>query len=223
MEDHQSSNLLPALTFVLWAGCLAVGVAGLRLAYPRPRPPPALPAPVQATVLQVQVQRETLAPPVNGPSAPSQPEVAPAPLPSPEKLPQIAPDESPPPLVSLAALNPFVEHVQPEPVAIRNVPVTKAVASAPAIQQLTLGVGEGFQPMPVYPREAQIARQEGVVVVRFSVTPDGSVENVEAIKPCPFALLNQAAVRAVRDTWRFVPGPPRLFEVSISFQLRKNN
>jgi protein TonB len=225
MKDEPTNNLLSVFTLVLWTGCVAVGVAGMHLMYPRPRPPAAELAPVQATILQVEVRKETLAPPVRNQAAPVSSEIAPAVIPTPEPLPPIAKDESPPPMMALANLNPFIERVPVAPVSrsFVSAPATHPIASAPVVQTLTLGVGEGSQPMPEYPREAQIARQEGTVVVRFSVDGEGGVENVLASPPCPFPILNQAAVRAVRDTWRFAPGPPRLFEVSISFQLRRTN
>jgi protein TonB len=225
MENQPTNHLVSVLTLVLWMGCLTVGVAGMRLAYPRPRPPAAEPAPVRATMIQVQVRKQTLAPPAQEPAAPNASAIAPVPLPTPAPLPELAPDVSPPPMREVAELNPFVERVPatPAPRAIVSTPTTQPVDNAPVVQTLTLGVGEGSQPMPEYPREAQIARQEGTVIVRFSVDGEGGLENVLASSPCPFPILNQAAIRAVRDTWRFAPGPPRLYEVSITFQLRRRN
>jgi protein TonB len=89
------------------------------------------------------------------------------------------------------------------------------------VQQLTLGQGEGRQPSPEYPREAQIDGEEGVIVVRFSVNPDGSVLNVQAVSPCRWPLLNQSAVRTVRELWRFSPGSPRLYEIRFSFVINR--
>jgi hypothetical protein len=40
-----------------------------------------------------------------------------------------------------------------------------------------------------------------------------------AATPCPWSLLNEAAVQAVRDTWRFGAGPVRTYEVPIRFEL----
>ncbi len=67
-----------------------------------------------------------------------------------------------------------------------------------------------------------MAHQQGSVVVRFIVGENGKVQSAQAVVPCPFALLNQAAVRAVRENWRFRPGPPSRgnYEVTIVFQLR---
>jgi TonB family protein len=224
--EADEPRLLSTVTLVLWTGCLAVGIGGLRMAYERPRPPPVVAAPVRAEILNVVVTRERMPAPVAGPPLPADAAPAPPAVPLPEQPPQIAPVDMPPPETALAKLNAFVEHVKPAPV-IRSVAATRAStpATQPArmVQELTLGEGEGAQPMPEYPREAQIARQEGTVVIRFGVATDGSVENVAAISPCAWPLLNQAAIRAVRDTWRFTAGPPRLYEVSIRFQLRREN
>ena len=95
-------------------------------------------------------------------------------------------------------------------------------AAPPTAQRLTYGQGEGRQPAPEYPREAAMAHQQGTIVVRFTVGEDGHVQNAQAITPCPYALLNQAAVRAVRENWRFRTGPVRTFEVSIEFQLKQH-
>lgn len=100
--------------------------------------------------------------------------------------------------------------------------IAPAIAAPPAVAHLTLGVGEGRQPPPEYPREALLARQEGNVVLRFQVDETGRVASIQVITPSRWPLLNQAATRAVHDTWHFSPGPVRIFEVPIQFQLARN-
>jgi protein TonB len=100
-------------------------------------------------------------------------------------------------------------------------PATVLPSSQPAVSHLTLGQGEGRQPPPMYPREAVIGRQEGTVGLRFTVGEDGRVVSVDVISPSPWPLLNQAAARAVRETWHFVPGPRRIYDVPIEFQLNR--
>lgn len=84
---------------------------------------------------------------------------------------------------------------------------------------LTLGQGEGRQPAPEYPRQAARQRQQGTVVVQFTVGEDGRVQVAEAVTPSPWPLLNAAAVRTVRERWRFRAGPARLYQVAIRFEL----
>ncbi len=71
---------------------------------------------------------------------------------------------------------------------------------------------------PEYPRELLAAQRTGSVAVRFTVQPDGSVKDVEAIKS-PHRRLGTAAVNAVRQ-WRFEPIPQaRKVGVEIGFQV----
>ena len=89
------------------------------------------------------------------------------------------------------------------------------------MQHLTFGVGQGQQPNPDYPREAVLSRQTGTVKVRFTVNADGRVVAAELAAACRWPLLNQAALRAIRERWRFARGDVRSFEVSIEFELNE--
>jgi len=96
-----------------------------------------------------------------------------------------------------------------------------AISAPPVVAHLTLGQGEGRQPIPDYPHDAVTQRQEGTVGVRFNVDENGRVSGIQAVRPCRWPLLNQAALRAVRERWRFNPGPPRVYDVAIVFQLEQ--
>jgi protein TonB len=136
---------------------------------------------------------------------------------------------SAPPLAAVANLLPAPSFALPvegphqtvDAKAAVPVQASQAVAPPPANvpQQLTYGQGEGKQPAPEYPAEAARAGEEGTVIVRFTVDANGRVAAAEASTPSEWPVLNHAAVRAVRDTWRFPSGPPRNYEVSIQFQL----
>jgi TonB family protein len=89
------------------------------------------------------------------------------------------------------------------------------------VQQLTFGVGAGKQPAPEYPLAAQDAGQEGTVNVRFVVAENGRVAAAEAVATSPWPLLNDSAVRTVRNRWRFPGGATRVYEVAIRFVLPK--
>jgi protein TonB len=219
---------------VLWMGCFGVGMLGLRLHYPWPRPPSREPPPTQATIVHVELTNQAMAPPDIG--APSPPPDA-LTLAAPPPIPSAPAALAAPPLLAVAAPGPAIAFALPTDAPARIVPPSQAVPShsspttatvapnvsppPPSPQRLTYGQGEGRQPAPQYPREAAMARQEGVVIVRFTVGEDGRVQTAQAISPCPFPLLNQAAVRAVRETWRFRAGPTRSYEVAIQFQLRQ--
>jgi protein TonB len=98
-----------------------------------------------------------------------------------------------------------------------------AVPVPPPVTRLTIGQGEGDQPLPEYPRESILGRQEGTVLVRLGVGADGRVLWAQVIAPCPWPLLNQSAVRTVREAWQFHAGPPRVYEVPIQFQLHAHD
>jgi TonB family protein len=93
--------------------------------------------------------------------------------------------------------------------------------AAPPVQSLTYGQGEGRQPAPRYPRRAIREGQEGTVLVRLSVNENGRVMSATAVSPSPWPLLNDAALEAVRQRWRFSPGSLRYFEVPIRFELER--
>lgn len=59
-------------------------------------------------------------------------------------------------------------------------------------------------PPPPYPEQARQKKQEGLVLIRVRVTPEGRAGSVQVDKSSGWPLLDQAALRAVRN-WRFHP------------------
>jgi protein TonB len=57
---------------------------------------------------------------------------------------------------------------------------------------------------PDYPYRARKLRQEGAVVTRISVDRTGAVTDVLLVEECPYEMLNEAVLYAVRE-WRFDP------------------
>ena len=203
--DADEPGLIPAFTFAVWAACLAVGLTGL-LSQPAGPPPPTTTTTTTtrpaAQVVSVTLEAEP-SPPQPRPIIPA---VAAKPVPV-----AVAP-------VPTAALpSPAIAFAVPVVGPARVGPV--ACGSAPVVRQITFGRGEGDQPAPDYPDAARAAGQQGVVVVRLSIGPDGRVGNAWAVAPSPFPLLNRSATDAVRDTWHFAAGPPRLYDVPITFRL----
>jgi periplasmic protein TonB len=199
MTSNRETQLLHVITLVVWLVCLAVGIAGWWLPYSRSRPPPKHAEPVQAELIDVKIAQE--------PSAP---------LP-----PQATPQQSPPALSTPAAPSSAVSFAIPTKLLPQPSIRSARPIATPTTQQLIYGQGEGVQPAPEYPIEAQLAGQHGVVVIRFTVNQDGNVTRAQVISPSPWPLLNQSAVRAVRETWRFRAGSVRSYEVSIQFVLRQ--
>jgi protein TonB len=60
-------------------------------------------------------------------------------------------------------------------------------------------------PAPIYPRMSKRLAEQGTVIVRVLITPEGLAGQAEVIKSSGFERLDQAALDAVRN-WRFVPG-----------------
>ncbi len=215
-------SLVGIVTLVLWLGCLAVGELGFCLPYAHPHLPAKEPEPIQVENLKIELTNEVPPPPDVAPPPPDVPQ-------PPSALDAVTPPEAPA-MIPVAKPNPAPAFALPVKGPTREVeakqashsrPAQVAEAAHPAVQHLTYGQGEGKQPAPDYPRESIIARQQGSVRIRFSVGEDGRVGMAQVVGSCPWPLLNQAALRAVRDRWRFQTGPARLYEVSVNFQLKQ--
>ncbi len=220
LETNRSPSLGALLTLVLWILCLVIGAVGFVFPYMRPKIPVVAPPTTQAELIKVELT-----------DAPIPPEIIPqtAIVPQPSA---IKPLEIPkaPPMIAVAEPSPAVAFAVPVEAPARIVDVKSASASkpveqttaAPAVpaQTLTFGQGEGKQPAPEYPARARREGQEGVVLVRFTVGENGRVLSAETASPSPWTLLNESAVRAVRERWRFASGSLRLYEVAIRFQMR---
>lgn len=61
-----------------------------------------------------------------------------------------------------------------------------------------------LNPKPLYPVEARRRREEGVVVLSVQVSREGLPEGVQIVQSSRFQLLDEAAVKAVKQ-WRFTP------------------
>jgi protein TonB len=202
-------------------GCLVVGIVGVLLPYAREhlqaKPPPV-------------VQAVRLLPPREQAPDVQQPRVGPkieAAAPPPESP---APAEAPPPMAVAAPNAPVAFAVPVEgPTRIADVKYAVPVAAPPPaplqlpVHHLTFGVGEGHQPDPEYPQDAILAGEQGTVVVRFTVGDDGRVLSAVVSQPSRWPLLNQAALRAVRDSWRLSRGKTGTYDIPIQFELHGKN
>ena len=211
------------LTLVLWMGCVSVGTLGVLIPYARPVAPAAAVPAVVAQVIEVQLSNNPLPDTSQAAAAsvaqPPDLTVPPLELPQTPALTPVAEAATVQFAVPVAGPVQVVEARQATWQTAAVVTDQPTVPVVPQVRQLTFGRGEGRQPAPTYPYQAKRAGQEGTVLVRFVVGPDGRVKSAEAAKPAPWPLLNEAAVRAVRERWRFQPGEVRVYDVSIRFQL----
>ena len=70
-----------------------------------------------------------------------------------------------------------------------------------------------------YPLESRENESEGTVIVSFVVTPDGSVRDAEVVKPSNDELLNEEALRVVREMPDWTPGMMEGKAVSYKYNL----
>lgn len=204
--------ILPVTTTAIWLFCLMVGIAGLILHYPHPAAPVAELPPMQAVLVNVEIAGS----PQDQPPAQQPPELKPpdaASITHAPASPQLIPVAAP--ISTIAFARTVVG-----PTTIVSARQAAPITNGPPVQQLVFGSDAGRQPKPDYPREAALAHQEGTVLVRFTVDESGQVVSASVVKPSPFALLDQSAARTIRDEWRFPAGAVRVYEVSITFQLK---
>ena len=80
-------------------------------------------------------------------------------------------------------------------------------------------------PRPVYPAYSKSRKQQGKVIVRVLISPDGLIRSIQIQQSSGFDGLDEAAIRAFADV-RFKPysenGIPyeRLADIPIEFMLR---
>ena len=214
LEASDDTQLVPVLTFVVWMVCLAVGIFGFWLPYARPHRSAKATESVKVQRLVVELGKE--------PPATSENERLPG---SPRSAVPLSADAMAPPPIPVAQPSAAIAFAVPVEGPTRVVPLDQAGYAKPspraasAVQRLTFGQGEGRQPSPEYPAQAIQQHQEGTVVVRLVVGESGQVSSAEAIQPCPWPMLNEAALRAVRQQWRFPAGGLRVYEVAIHFQI----
>ena len=212
------------VTTTIWTTCLAVGLIGIVIPYAKPAFAKKAEVPLQAELLNVELTNDPL-PPLDS-SAPPPNVLTPPPTSEP-----VAPPTAPA-LIPVAAPNPAIAFELPITGPTRIVAANQASYSTPAetprsgensapATPLTFGRGEGKQPAPAYPARALSEGQEGVVRVTFTVGPDGRTLAAELAARSPWPLLNDAALKVIRERWRFSPGPIRRYEVPINFKLQK--
>jgi protein TonB len=165
---------------------------------PAEQPAPPAPPPQPAT------------PPPPPPEPQAEAEVPPVPPPIAETLPLLpAPD-----LVASAmapSLPPIAARPPPSPPAEKPTWQTRTLLGEGTVGAAEI-LGDRLRPAlgrqgnlpPVYPRLSSELGEQGLVVVRMQIGPDGLVSGVEVLQTSGYPRLDQAAVSAVAR-WRFTP------------------
>ncbi|MFT3931376.1 MAG: energy transducer TonB [Spongiibacteraceae bacterium] len=113
---------------------------------------------------------------------------------------------------------PKVTMVAPDiAIAESNAPVMSVAAAAPSSPASSSQSAERADmveprfdadylnnPPPIYPRLSRRHREQGVVMLRVHVLPNGAPDRIELQTSSGFALLDEAALEAVRK-WKFIP------------------
>lgn len=81
------------------------------------------------------------------------------------------------------------------------------------------GVDGGRYPPPTYPPYALRNHYEGTVTITLTVAPSGAVTSAKVLKTSGFTVLDEAALDAVRNQWRFPPGTARSYYWPCEFRL----
>lgn len=224
MNRAQQISMTSVATTALWICCLLIGIIGVLIPYHRAQLAAAKLPPLQAELINVSLTADPI------------PNPDPNPAPAPEKI-AIPPAAK----LTLSAAKPLTPVAAPSAAIAFELPVAgptriveakfaaHAIPSEPAkdanvlppVTQLTYGSGEGKQPAPTYPARALNEGQEGTVRIEFTVGADGRALAAEIVSRSPWPLLNDAALKVIRERWRFAPGAIRRYEVPIHFRLKK--
>ncbi|ELH9426065.1 TonB system transport protein TonB [Escherichia coli] len=167
-----------------------------------------LPAPAQP-ISVTMVAPADLEPPqaVQPPPEPVvEPEPEPEPIPEPPKEAPVVIEKPKPkrdvkPVESRPA-SPF-ENTAPA----RPTSSTATAATSKPVTSVASGPRALSRNQPQYPARAQALRIEGQVKVKFDVTPDGRVDNVQILSAKPANMFEREVKNAMRR-WRYEPGKP---------------
>ncbi len=217
MMNLQGSRTRSVLLAVLVTGIHLAGLATLaQLGMQQPTPPEIVP--IQVALIEAEpVARPTPQPPAPEPV----PEPTPAPPPKREPPPpEVRRPEPPPP-------KPVVRKPAPKPVAKKPTPVTEsptalsaaaepapdpaptpapapAAAAPAAVTAARFDAAYLNNPRPAYPMLSRRLREEGQVMLRVLVSPEGQPARIELHTSSGSDRLDRAAQEAV-TRWRFVP------------------
>ncbi|EFE09607.1 TonB system transport protein TonB [Citrobacter youngae] len=209
-----------------WPTLLSVGIHGAVVAgllYTSVHQVIELPAPAQP-ISVTMVSPADLEPPqaVQPPPEPVvEPEPEPEPIPEPPKeAPVVIEKPKPKPKPKPKLVKKVVEQpkrdakpAEPRPASPfeNTAPARPTTSSAPATSKPAVSAPSGPRALsrnqPQYPARAQALRIEGRVKVKFDVTPDGRVENVEILSAQPANMFEREVKNAMRR-WRYEAGKP---------------
>jgi len=187
-SDHLERRVALAAIFLLHVAAVAA------LIHARVTPPEKLPQVLRATLI-VPKPPPPEAPPPRTPLPQAKPQPTPMPRAQPLPAPVLAaPATAPSPIAAPpATITPAAVAVTPVPVAA-PIPLTPPRFDADYLDN----------PKPAYPPAARRLGEEGKVVVRVFVEPDGRPGKLEVQRSSGASRLDDAALSTV-SRWKFVP------------------
>ncbi len=134
------------------------------------------------------------------------PEISPPkPKPEPKSQPTPAPKTPAPKLETTSATTPAPNAPVAPPVETKAPPAPPVpVVAEPVVTQPRFDADYLSNPKPNYPPISHRMGEEGKVILRVQVSPQGSAETVEIKTSSGSVRLDEAALKTVR-TWKFVP------------------
>lgn len=135
------------------------------------------------------------------PEAPPQAKPLPVAKPRPE-APRPAPKTPAPPLEATASSLPAPSAPVAAPPETR--PAPPSAPAAEAVSQARFDADTLKNPAPPYPPLSRRMGEEGKVVLRVSVTPQGNADQIEIRTSSGSERLDQSALKTVRN-WKFIP------------------
>lgn len=173
-----------------------------------------VPAGAPDKVIMASVVMDAPAPVAPKPE-PTKPKIQAKTKPDPERQPQakpISPPLQPTPVLSPAAPSdaaPIVPSGAPAPAtpgvpqAGNQRPANNATAAAVVLPSISADYLNN--PAPPYPRQSKRLGEQGTVIIRVLITPDGRAEKAEIRTSSGYLRLDETALSTVQR-WRFVPG-----------------
>jgi periplasmic protein TonB len=180
--------------------------------------------------------------PPEPPQGPPVPAVAPAPPPKPEALakPVAKPKPRPTPVVAAKPRPKPAPETAAPPAPAAPAVGSGAAGTTPGAGAATGGGGAGTgngtggdggsgarpaygtNPKPPYPIAARRLGQQGVVLLKVLVRPDGSPADVQVQRSSGHELLDEAAANTVRSRWKFIPARrgDEAVESTVTFPIR---
>jgi protein TonB len=141
----------------------------------------------------------------------------PAPAPAPTPAPAAPSERAPTPQATAPAAPPPAA-----PSAAESAPAQPAPISAPRFDAAYLS-----NPLPPYPRTSKRLGEQGRVMLRVHVTPEGAPDEVRVQTSSGSSALDESARDTVRSKWKFVPakqgGTPVAAWVNVPIDFKLNS